>query len=233
MKKSAHSENWFHRFANKALQKLFPLILRLRIIGLEHVPDGGPLIVAFNHTSFLDPPLLGAYIPRYLVPIAKAESFSWPVLGWLIRRYDAISIRRGAVDREALRAAQEVLQRGDGLIVSPEGTRSKTHELLPPRGGLVFLARRGDAMVLPVGISGVGQFWRNLSRLRRTPVTIRIGPPFRFVCEQRRPDRRIMTQMAEEAMYRLAALLDPKQRGPYAKNLELATTQYLEVNGEN
>ncbi|NOZ05258.1 MAG: 1-acyl-sn-glycerol-3-phosphate acyltransferase [Chloroflexi bacterium] len=222
----------FHRFANWALRKLFPLILRVRIVGLEHVPGDGPLVVAFNHTSFLDPPLLGAYIPRYLVPIAKAESFSWPVLGWLIRMYDAIPIRRGAVDREALRAAQDVLQRGDGLIVSPEGTRSKTHELLPPRGGLVFLTTRGQATVLPVGISGVGQFWHNFSRLRRTPVTMQIGPPFHFVYERRRPDRRMMAQMAEEAMYRLAMLLPPEQRGPYA-DLELATTQYIEVHGAN
>ncbi len=232
MMKNTVRSGRFHRFANWALQKLFPLILRVRLVGLEHVPDDGPLVVAFNHTSFLDPPLLGAYIPRHLVPIAKAESFSWPVLGWLIRMYDAIPIRRGAVDREALRAAQEVLQHGDGLIVSPEGTRSKTHELLRPRGGLVFLATRGQATVLPVGISGVGQFWHNFSRLRRTPVTIQIGPSFRFVFEQRRPDRRMMAQMAEEAMYRLAMLLPQEQRGPYA-DLGLATTRNIELTDEN
>jgi len=207
---------------------IFPWFLRVNIVGLEHVPRTGPVIVAFNHTTFLDPPLLGAYIPRRLIPIAKAEAFAWPGLGWLIRWYGTIAIRRGAVDRQALRAALEVLKHGDGLIVSPEGTRSRTHELLRPRGGLVFMAVRSGSPVLPVGISGVGQFWHNLSRARRTTVTMRIGPPFQFVCDRHRPNRRIMDQMAEEAMYRLAMLLPPTQRGPYA-DLSLATEHFIKT----
>lgn len=218
----------FYDFANWALRLIFPLFLRVRVTGLEHVPPAGPLIVAFNHTIFLDPPLLGAYIPRRMVPIAKSEALSIPVLGWLIRWYGSIPIHRGAVDRRALQTALAVLKRGDGLILAPEGTRSSTNTLLRPRGGLAFIASRSNSAVLPVGISGAGQFWRNLTRLRRTEVGLRIGPPFRFACDRRRPDRETMDQMMEEAMYRLAALLPAAQRGPYG-DLSRATEQFIEA----
>jgi len=218
----------FYDFANRALRLVLPLLLRIRVTGLEYVPPRGPVIVAFNHTIFLDPPLLGTYIPRRLVPLAKIEAFSIPVIGPLIRWYGSIPIRRGAADRRALHEALTALRNGYGLIIAPEGTRSPNHQLLRPRAGLVFIAWRSGAPVLPVGISGVGRFWHNLSRLRRTDVELRIGPPFRFVCDQRKPSRQAMEQMAEEAMYRLAALLPPEQRGPYS-DLSLATTQYIEL----
>jgi 1-acyl-sn-glycerol-3-phosphate acyltransferase len=218
----------FYGFANRALRLVLPLLLRIRVTGLENVPPRGPVIVAFNHTMFLDPPLLGTYIPRRLVPLAKVEAFSIPVLGSLIRWYGSIPVRRGAADRRALYEAMAALRNGYGLIIAPEGTRSPNHQLLRPRAGVVFIAWRSGAPVLPVGISGVGRFWHNLSRLRRTDVELRIGPPFHFVCDERRPSRKAMEQMAEEAMYRLAALLPPEQRGPYG-DLHLATTRYIEL----
>ncbi len=218
----------FYPFANWALRMIFPFFLRVRVTGLEHVPPDDSLIVAFNHTIFLDPPLLGAYVPRRMVPIAKIEALSIPVLGWLIRWYGVIPIHRGAVDRRALQTALAVLRAGDGLILAPEGTRSPTNTLLRPRGGLAFIATRSDSPILPVGIVGAGRFWRNLTRLRRTEVELRIGPPFRFISDQRRPDRETMDRMVEEAMYRLAALLPAAQRGPYS-DLGQATEQFIEV----
>jgi len=202
----------------------------MEVKGLEHIPSEGAVILAISHTNFLDPVLMMAVCLRPLEAVSKLENLRLLFFGPLIWLYGVISIRRGEVDREALSAAIELLRRGEVLLIAPEGTRSGVGRLQKGRGGLAYIAARAGALIVPVGIIGVEGFWRNLVRLRRTPVQMALGQPFRFAARGRQLDRRALAQMTDEAMYQLAATLPPERRGRYA-DLEAATEEWLEFPG--
>jgi 1-acyl-sn-glycerol-3-phosphate acyltransferase len=214
------------RFCNFVLHILFKILLKLEIVGLENVPLEGPLILAMTHTNFLDPALAGGVMPREVVIMSKIENFWHPFLGIIVRLYGAFPVRRGEVDRQAIRRSLEVLAGGEALLMAPEGTRSGDGQLQKGHDGMTFIALRADAPILPMTIVGGEHFWANLSRLRRTPVKIVIGKVFRFSPAQKRVGREIMSKMTEEGMYQLASLLPPERRGVYS-NLDLATEEYL------
>ena len=217
---------WTRRLCNFVLHILFKILLKLEVVGLENVPSGGALILAITHTNFLDPALAGGVMPRELVIMSKIENFRHPVLGIIARLYGAFPVRRGEVDRQAIRRSLEVLAGGQALLMAPEGTRSGHGRLQKGHDGMTFIALRADAPILPVAITGVEHFWANLSRLRRTPIKIVIGKVFRFSAGGERAGREIMSKMTEEGMYQLAALLPPERRGVYS-DLNSATEEYL------
>lgn len=221
---------WFRRVVKPIIRFLIWLLLRMEVRGLEHIPSEGAVILAISHTNFLDPVLMMAVCLRPLEAVSKLENLRLLFFGPLIWLYGVISIRRGEVDREALSAAIELLRRGEVLLIAPEGTRSGVGRLQKGRGGLAYIAARADALIVPVGIIGVEGFWRNLVRLRRTPVQMALGQPFRFAARGRQLDRRALAQMTDEAMYQLAATLPPERRGRYA-DLETATEEWLEFPG--
>ena len=145
----------------------------VKVTGLEFVPRSGPLIVACNHVSWVDGPLLGAAIaparrPRFL---GKKELFTLPPLAWLMRDIGAIPLDRGTGDLAALRAALAVLRAGGSLAIFPEGTRVKPGEKRPPKSGVAFLAARVGARVVPVRVTGTERF--PFAR----PLEARFGPP--------------------------------------------------------
>lgn len=221
---------WFRRVVKPIIRFLIWLLLRMEVKGLEHIPSEGAVILAISHTNFLDPVLMMAVCLRPLEAVSKLENLRFFFFGPLIWLYGVISIRRGEVDREALSAAIELLRRGEVLLIAPEGTRSGVGRLQKGRGGLANIAARADALIVPVGIIGVEGFWCNLVRLRRTPVQMALGQPFRFAARGRQLDRRALAQMTDEAMYQLAATLPPERRGRYA-DLEAATEEWLEFPG--
>ena len=143
--------------------------------GREHVPPTGAVIVASNHISFWDPPLVGTAAVRELHFLAKEELFRTPVLGPLIRSFNAIPIRRGVADLSGLTKAMDVLRAGRALIMFPEGTRARDGELREARPGVGMLAVATDARVVPVYISGSNQPAKWLFRLGR--VRVWFGPP--------------------------------------------------------
>lgn len=122
--------------------------------GREQVPPQGALIVASNHISFWDPPLVGTAAVRELHFLAKEELFRSPVLGPLIRSLNAIPIRRGVADLSGLTKAMEVLRAGRALLMFPEGTRARGGELKAARPGVGMLAVATGARIVPVYISG-------------------------------------------------------------------------------
>lgn len=221
---------WFRRVVKPIIRFLIWLLLRMEVKGLEHIPSEGAVILAISHTNFLDPVLMMAVCLRPLEAVSKLENLRLFFFGPLIWLYGVISIRRGEVDREALSAAIELLRRGEVLLIAPEGTRSGVGRLQKGRGGLAYIAARAGALIVPVGIIGVEGFWRNLVRLRRTPVQMALGQPFRFATRGRQLDRRALAQMTDEAMYQLAATLPLERRGRYA-DLEAATEGWLEFPG--
>jgi len=127
------------------------------------------LIVASNHISFWDPPLVGTAAMRELHFLAKEELFRNPVLGSLIRWYHAIPIRRGAVDMSGLTKAMDVLRAGRALLMFPEGTRARDGELKAARPGVGMLAVATDARIVPTCVTGSdrpGEWWNRRVRLR-------------------------------------------------------------------
>lgn len=219
---------WFYHLANAVLGVLFRLLLDVHVTGVENVPRQGPLIVIMNHLYFFDPVLVAAYVPREIVMMSKVENFFNPFFALIITLYGAFPIRRGEVDRRALRRSVEALKAGRGLLISPEGTRSKiTRALQEGKDGTALLALKTGAPILPVALSGQEHFLTNLRRLRRTPARIAIGRPFRLRPPNTKLERHQLHEMTREIMYILSSLLPPRYRGVYA-DLENATTQYIE-----
>jgi 1-acyl-sn-glycerol-3-phosphate acyltransferase len=136
---------------------------RMEIHGLEHVPRSGPLIIAGNHSSNADPPIVAVFLtPALGRPIhwmAKAEALEWPLAGWLMRQNGAFGIRRGAADTEAFRLAKRVLDDGRVLGAFPEGTRSHDGTMQRAKDGVTLLALRTGAPILPIGLGGTHRFW--------------------------------------------------------------------------
>lgn len=137
--------------------------------GREHVPKSGGVIVASNHISFWDPPLVGTAAVRELHFLAKEELFRTPILGPLIRGYNAIPIRRGVADLSGLTKAMDVLRAGHALIMFPEGTRNRSGTLNAARPGVGMLAVSTDAQIVPTYIEGShrpGKWMFRLGKLR-------------------------------------------------------------------
>lgn len=141
-----------------------------RLINTHHLPKGGYLLCT-NHRSWFDPPLVGCHLWGPIAFFAKAELFRNPVAKWFLDRLNALPVRRGAVDRNALKTVMNALSAGLPVLVFPEGTRSRTGKMLPPRPGIGFLARQGNAPIVPAYISGADPVRRSLFRWGRMRMT--------------------------------------------------------------
>jgi cytidylate kinase len=186
--------------------------LRFQVTGLQGIPRKGPLLIACNHVSFWDPPLVGSSIKREVHFIAKEELFRNRLFGALISSYNSIPIRRGPQARAALRGAEDVLAAGGAIVIFPEGTRSKSGEFLPPRAGVARLAAHGRAPVLPVYISGSNQIRRSM--LRRSAVRITFGSammPPTAAAGNRAVDR----AYAQSVMEAIGALREEQRRAAW------------------
>ena len=194
---------------------------------VDKVPAHGPLILIANHVNFLEAPVLHCRLrPRQVIGLAKAEAWDNPLLGWLFDQWEAIPIRRGEPDIGALRQALGVLRGGGILVVAPEGTRSRHGRLQRGRSGVVTIALKSGAPLLPLAFHGGEAIGHNIRRLRRTPFHIIVGEPFHVEVGGKRVSRDVRQRIADEIMYQLAALLPPAYRGEYA-DLDAATETYL------
>jgi len=161
------------------LQPVFLVYFRMRRLGVEHVPRSGPVIFAANHRSFLDPFVIGCLTRRPVYYIAKKELFAHPVVGWLLNRLGAFPIDRGAGDQKAIETARRILERGDCVVIFPEGTRKRPGPLGEPRRGVGRLALQTGAPVVPVAVLGTEAVRRGW-RIRPHRVTLRCGRAVSF-----------------------------------------------------
>jgi 1-acyl-sn-glycerol-3-phosphate acyltransferase len=215
------------RFFNRWLRFGYWLLLRLKVEGVGNIPPAGPVILMINHVSFLDPFVVAASMPRLVTAMSKAENFAIPFWGWVFKLYGAIPVRRGEVDRKALKGALDALKTDTLLLVAPEGTRSRTRALQTAHDGMAYIAQRSGATIVPVAITGSPEFRRYIKRLRRTPVHIQVGKPFSLRAHARKIERETLRAMTTEAMYQLAAVLPPEYRGVY-NDLTQATEHYID-----
>ncbi len=203
------------------------ILFRVHDEELAKIPQQGPMIIVANHVNFADVPVFYTHlIPRPVTGFAKIENWDNPALGFLFSLGGAIPIRRGAVDRTAIVGALEVLRSGRILAIAPEGTRSGDGRLQKAHTGVAVLALDSGAPLWPVAYYGLENFWRNLPRFRRTDFYFRVGAPFHVRIGDERLTRAVRERIAEEIMYRIAALLPAEYRGYYS-DLSKATDQYL------
>lgn len=134
------------------LKFIFKIFLNYKIEGLENVPLDKGVIIASNHVSLLDPPLIGTFLPRKIHYMAKEELFQIPVLGYIITKLNAFPVKRGTADRVAIKKAINLLSEGKCLGLFPEGTRSKDGNLGSAEPGMALIAIKADVPVVPVAI---------------------------------------------------------------------------------
>jgi 1-acyl-sn-glycerol-3-phosphate acyltransferase len=197
---------------------LMRLLFRVEARGAEHVPTTGPVLLVANHSSFLDPPLVGGVAPRPLSFMAKAELFRVPLFGWLISRLNARPVRREGADAGALRTALRILQEGDVLLLFPEGTRGPEGTLREPKAGAAMLAVLSGATVVPVFIRGSGRAWPRGRRLPRpVKVIVTFGKPCTFPrkdAEGRKTDYEAVSRAMMAEIGRLAGASDGASSQP-------------------
>lgn len=165
--------------ARGVLVPFFLIYFRLERIGREHIPSSGPVILAANHRSFLDPFVIGALTRRPVYYMAKRELFERPWQAWILGSLGAFPIDRGKGDEHAMSTARAILERGDCVVIFPEGTRVRTGPLGHPHRGVGRLALQTGARVVPVAVMGSEDVRRGW-RIRPRKVSLRCGRPLGF-----------------------------------------------------
>lgn len=183
------------------LRALFTVVLRMRVEGTENIPKKGPLVIASNHLSLLDPPVIGTAATRKVHFMAKQELFV-PILGDIYKILGAFPVRRGGADRAAIKHGIEILQSSQVLAIFPEGTRSKTGKLGKAEPGALMMASKAMATIVPCCVIGTdfqrqGRIWPK--------VTVRFGKPMYFSADAV-INKELLHNMTEDLMQRIAQL---------------------------
>lgn len=203
--------------ARMVTRELFRALTRTTVIGAEHVPRTGRVILAFNHLGYLDGPLLYAFAPRAdVTPVVASTIGDKPIERVAVTLAGGVWIARGASDRAALEAALDVLKQGRVVAIAPEGKISTTGGLLPAQPGTAFLAVRGDAPIVPVAITGTDRALSELRRLRRPRLTLTFGAP--IASSDIVPGKAGRLAATDSLMARIAAMLPARRRGEYGDN---------------
>ena len=171
------------------LQPFFRVYFRLHRIGREHIPQSGPLLLAANHRSFLDPFVLGTMLKRPVYYVAKKELFQNRLQAWFLNSLGAFPVDRGAADQEMLITARKILERGDAVLIFPEGTRIRPGGLGTPKRGVGRLALESGAPVVPLAVIGTEDV-RKGWRIRPRKITIRAGRRLTYPTVER-PSRQL------------------------------------------
>ncbi len=192
----------------------FATYFRWRVYNRERVPLQGPVILACNHASLLDPPLVGAGVHRHIHFLARENLFDIPVLGFLLRRWEVVPVDREGGGAKGLKAILDRLLAGGAIILFPEGTRTRDGKLQPARSGIGLTVIKSDAPVVPVRVFGTYEaFGRLLHFPRPFRVSVKYGTPMRF--EHLRAEakscskphlKEIYQQIADELMEAIARL---------------------------
>jgi 1-acyl-sn-glycerol-3-phosphate acyltransferase len=202
------SDDWLYRTGWVLVRGFARLVWRLEVQGASNVPLEGGVIIAPNHLSVLDPPLIGCACPRELRYLAKAELFRNRLFARFICRLGAFPVERGTADVGAIKTALQFLKDGRAVIIFIEGTRGTGEHLLPPTPGVTLLARQSGAPVVPTAIVGSEQAWPKGSKLpRRAQVKVAFGEPVRYQeVFGGRTDRAARDAFSELIMERIEAL---------------------------
>lgn len=192
----------FYDALHAVLRFLFKALFDLKVIGEENIPKEGGVIIASNHISNFDPPMLGAAMNRHLCAMAKEELFKIPVFSFAIRKLHAFPVRRGAADRAAISAALKLLKAGHAVLLFPEGTRSKDGKLGEGKHGVAMLATKAAVPIIPAAIIGTNKIGKPNSILPH--VQIKFGKP---IYTEGQGNKESLIKITDEVMQTLASML--------------------------
>jgi 1-acyl-sn-glycerol-3-phosphate acyltransferase len=206
-------------FRYRLLRSVFGFLLRatcrLHIEGIEHLSARRPLIVVMNHLHVADIAVGFTLMPGRST-IVVAEKWSRQVLTNLLFRFSgAVFINRGTADLKALREVQRRLDRGDLIAIAPEGTRSLTGGLQQGKGGAALLASKSGATIVPVAMWGQECVFKELRRLRRCDIYVRIGEAFTLPPLTGKNKSRQLDALTTDLMLHIARMLPPQYQGVY------------------
>jgi 1-acyl-sn-glycerol-3-phosphate acyltransferase len=197
---------------------LFRFYFRWRVFNPERVPESGPVILACNHASFLDPPLVGAGLRRPIHYLARASLFRFPVMAAILRSWQVVPVDRDGGTGRGLKAILDRLERGGAIILFPEGTRTMDGRLQPARAGIGLAVIKSSAPVVPVRVFGTFEaYGKRRGWPRPRQLTVKYGLPLDFAplraeaqtCAK--PRVKQIYQEAADAIMAAIARLEPKE----------------------
>lgn len=206
------------------IRLLFDLIARVEVSGYEHLPKEGNFVIATNHLGIVDAPLAFYALDRWDLFVLIGEKWEKnPFLKWLGKHFNFIYIDRFNPDIKALRTVMALMDKGNNLVIAPEGTRSRTGALIEGKPGVSYLATRLGQPIIPVAISGTEDkvIFGNIKRLRRSHITLTAGPAFTLPPLPRQNRDAVLKQYTDEIMCRIAVLLPERYQGVYADHPRL------------
>ena len=209
--------NLSYRLAWLAFRAMYATYFRWRVYGAENVPSTGGVILASNHASFLDPPLVGSGLKRDINYLGRESLFRYPGIGALLRSWNSVPVDRDGGGAKGLKIILGRLLAGNGIILFPEGTRTKDGQLQPARSGIGLTVIKSTAPVVPVRVFGTFEaYGRHITIPRPHRVIVKYGRPMLFeklrteaqTCDKTRL-KEIYQQVADEIMSAIAKL-EPK-----------------------
>jgi len=207
----------------RCFRTLYKTYFRARMYNAERVPESGPVIIVSNHASFLDPPLVGSCLHRGISYLARDTLFRYPGVGWLLRNWDAVPVDREGGGAAGLKAILDRLLAGGGIILFPEGTRTRDGKLQPARSGIGLVVIKSTAPVVPVRVFGTFEaFGKHVRIPLPHQLTVKFGTPMDFAtlraeaktCSKVRL-KEIYQQVADEIMAAIAKLEPCKDKARF------------------
>ncbi len=200
--------NPYYWFCYNLIKLVGRTFFRLRVVHRERMINHGPVIMASNHESYLDPPLVGSVADRAIFFLARKSLLAGPFFGWLLPKLNVIPVDQEGNDRSALKALIRILRAGEGTLVFPEGERTLDGRLRPALPGLGFVIAKTLAPVVPMRIFGAREAWpRGSSRVRFRPITVVVGEPIYFTAaDLQPPGKDVYLRLSQRVMDAIAAL---------------------------
>jgi 1-acyl-sn-glycerol-3-phosphate acyltransferase len=200
--------NPYYWFCYHLIRLLGRVFFRLRVVHRERMINHGPVILASNHESYLDPPLVGSVADRAIFFLTRKTLLAGPFFGWLLPKLNVIPVDQEGNDRRALKALIRILKAGEGTLVFPEGERTLDGHLRPALPGLGFVIAKTFAPVVPMRIFGAREALpRGSGRVRFCPITVVVGEPIYFTAaDLRPPGRDLYLRLSQRVMDAIAAL---------------------------
>jgi 1-acyl-sn-glycerol-3-phosphate acyltransferase len=198
---------------------IFHVLGRVKVIGRENIPYGKPYVVAMNHVSIFDPPLVGAFWPEQLEIIGAADVFDKPGQGQVLKIYGVIPVHRGDYDRALLTKIVRIIKSNYPLLIAPEGGRSHVPAMRRAKSGVAYIVEQTGVPVVPVGLVGTTEdFWQRAKRRERPQLEMRIGKPINLpeITVKGNERHEARQHNADLVMRYLAGLLPEEYRGVYA-----------------
>jgi len=201
---------------------LMKQLTRTEFIGVENIPPEGGVLIACNHMSRLDIPVLFITPNRpEITALVTTKYLKYPLLRWFIVTTEGIWLDRDTADFSAFRKAVEALKQGKALGIAPEGTRSQTAKLIEGKPGTALLALRTGVPIVPVAIVGTEDGMSKLLRLKRPRITAEYGKPIIPPKLDRSNREGQLQNLTDEVMCRIAAMMPQKYHGFYADHPRL------------